>query len=308
MVRKEADAGRLGHAWEGRPDLAVVLGDVTDRASLDRVMEGCDVVVHAAAVVGDGRGVAPSTFHQTNVEGTANVWRAAGQAGVGQAILVSTVAVYGRPRVPEVSEEGVHARPEVPYEQTKLAAEHAALRIGEVVGLATTILRPALVYGPHDENFLPSMVSALRDGTYRHVGNPDRPANVCAVRHIADMVGLAMAHPDKAGGQAFNVLDGELPTWRQLTRAMAAELGVPHPRLVVPCDAAHILGKLLDRVRDAGFQRGLPPLTHFRARVLGTTCVYRIDKAKEILGFTPREALLPQAPALVRAILGRPAR
>src|SRR5262245_22850765 len=75
MVRRPDDVTRLGIVWQGQKDLAPVLADVTDRASLDAAVAGCDAVIHAAAAVGEDDGD-HALFHRVNVEGTGNVWRA----------------------------------------------------------------------------------------------------------------------------------------------------------------------------------------------------------------------------------------
>ncbi len=78
------------------------IGDVRDRKRLHRAMEGCDTVIHAAALKRIEVGVYnPMEMVNTNVYGSANAVEAARDAGVGKTILVSTdkavspVSTYG---------------------------------------------------------------------------------------------------------------------------------------------------------------------------------------------------------------------
>jgi UDP-glucose 4-epimerase len=66
-------------------------GDVLDRASVDALVDGADVVVHLAfIVVGD-----PSEAQRINTEGSRNVFEATVEAGVKRLVYTSSVAAYG---------------------------------------------------------------------------------------------------------------------------------------------------------------------------------------------------------------------
>ena len=78
------------------PDLnvQVVQGDLTDRASLERAVEGCSVVYHVAA---DYRlwSPKPEELYRSNVEGTRHLLEAAREAGVDRIVYTSTVGCIG---------------------------------------------------------------------------------------------------------------------------------------------------------------------------------------------------------------------
>ncbi len=286
MVRRPVDADSLSQgAWKGLGAIRAHVADLTVPESLPGAVDGVDAIIHAAAAVGE-EGSDAALFHAVNVEGTANLWRAAAAKHVKAAVFVSSVAVYGRPDVPEVAETAPLARHETAYERTKTAGEAVAFELGHMLGVATTVLRPSLIWGPHDEQFIPRFLKGLRTGSFVYVGDPERPINLCATEHLLQCALAALERP-AAAGEAFNVVDGILPSWREVVELVARESGQKVPTRVVNKQTALRLGTALDFLRGLGVP-GLPPaLTRFTARVAGTSCIYRIDKARRILGYSP---------------------
>jgi NADH dehydrogenase len=99
--------------------------------ALEADIAGCDTVVHLVGIIREhrARGI---TFERVHHEGTHNVLAAAGRAGVRRYLHMSALGT--RP--------GARAR----YHQTKWAAEDAV----RASGLAWTIFRPSVIYGPGD--------------------------------------------------------------------------------------------------------------------------------------------------------------
>lgn len=305
LVRTQQDAQRLMDAWGHSVSLRPVVGDVKQRDSLDAAVRGREAVVHAAGRVGEARSAEDEKdFYDTNVGGTGNLWRAAGAAGVHEAVLISTVAVHDHPNVPELSEDAPLPNPQGAYERTKLAAERVATLLGSIHGMATVILRPAVVYGPHDTQFLPRILGALQRRDFAFVGDPDRPMYVCAAEHITQCANHALRIPE-AAGEAFNVMDAELPTWHQFITLVCQQAGLRVPKRKVSVETAVRAGRLMDALRARGLPAPIPALSRHSAVVLGNRCIYRIDKARSILGYQPVQSLVRAAPLLVKACLDR---
>jgi nucleoside-diphosphate-sugar epimerase len=66
-------------------------GDVTDRADVDALVAGADVVVHLAFVIVAGS----DTSEHVNLAGSRNVFQAAVETGVKRLVYASSVAAYG---------------------------------------------------------------------------------------------------------------------------------------------------------------------------------------------------------------------
>src|SRR5581483_5743613 len=88
-------------------------------------------------------------FEHTDVEGPANVMRAAVRAGVEKVIHISTVVVVGNPGPDRTVDETHPTDPADPYQRRKLKGEQLALRVFREQGLPIVILRPGAFYGPH---------------------------------------------------------------------------------------------------------------------------------------------------------------
>jgi len=129
------------------PSRSIVAGDIVQAGDWQAHAAGCDLVIHAAAIV-SMRGNDPGAVWQTNALGTRHVLDAARRAEVARVVHLSSVTVFGF-AFPDGVDESYPTQPNgVPYVDTKIASEALVLRAhaaGETVG---TIVRPGDVYGP----------------------------------------------------------------------------------------------------------------------------------------------------------------
>ena len=127
----------------------LVTGDILDRSSLQRGMEGCSQVYHLAAYAKNWA-PDPREFYKQNVEGMHNVFSAATSVGVSRVVFTSTIVTFG-PTPPGVvgNEEMARITPRyyTEYEETKAIAEQEALRMA-AEGFPVVIVNPSRVYGP----------------------------------------------------------------------------------------------------------------------------------------------------------------
>jgi nucleoside-diphosphate-sugar epimerase len=153
-------------------NVEVLLGDVTDKATIKDAMLGMDAVVHLAALL---HIVNPppemrEKYEQVNIGGTKTVVEAAIISGVKRVVLFSTIAVYGVSPGSILNEQST-AKPDTFYAETKLAAEKIVLNAkrkdGQPLGC---VLRLGAVYGSrikgHYEGRFPSRCG--RSGVQRH--------------------------------------------------------------------------------------------------------------------------------------------
>jgi nucleoside-diphosphate-sugar epimerase len=108
------------------------------------LLEGIDQVVHLAGIAHTGPGIAPELYDRINRAATAELATAAAQAGVKQFVFVSSIRAQSGPSADHALTERDVPAPTDAYGRSKLAAE-AAVRAS---GIAFTILRPVLLYGP----------------------------------------------------------------------------------------------------------------------------------------------------------------
>jgi UDP-glucuronate 4-epimerase len=134
----------------GKP-FEFVEGDLTDRASLDRLCGrvNFDQIIHLAARAGVRPSLEqPALYQRVNVEGTVNLLEAARNQGAKKIIMASSSSVYGvNSKVPFAESDPIFAAIS-PYAASKLACEALGHVYHHVYGLDVAMLRFFTVYGP----------------------------------------------------------------------------------------------------------------------------------------------------------------
>jgi UDP-glucose 4-epimerase len=214
-------------------DVRVVRGDVLDVAALEAVVRAADVVFHLAAIAGvSSYGRMPVETMTVNAIGTANVLRAARDAGVGRVVNVATSEVYGRLAF-RAREDGELTLPPPgrlrwTYAISKLAGEHLAMAYHQQYGLAVTSLRPFNVYGPRQVGEGAVQIFAAQALAGRPLtvqGRGDDIRAWCYVEDFVEATLLAAEHPE-APGRCFNVGTPEAAvTTLELARRIIAIAG-----------------------------------------------------------------------------------
>jgi len=212
-IKRWSSAARIG-----RLPVEIVRCDVNSAPSVRSAMSGMSAVVHCAH--GDAA---------TNVEGTRIVLDEAQRAGVKRVVHLSTVAVFGRTEG-KFTEASPPAPGADPYGRSKTETEEICAEYGRR-GLAITILRPTIVYGPYSDLWTVEFAQRLSAGKWFL---PDRyTQGICNLVYVDDMVKavLLALENEKAIGETFIVNGGERPTWNQYFHALNNALGLPplHP-------------------------------------------------------------------------------
>lgn len=154
LIEKGHTVHALSRATSNREGLThdrikLVQGDVLDRTSLRKGMEGCTQVYHLAAYAKNWS-PDPKVFFEHNVGGMKNVFDAAKDAGIQRIVFTSTIVVFGPRPAGVVGDESMPRttpRYFTEYEESKAAAEREALGYAER-GHPIVIVNPTRVYGP----------------------------------------------------------------------------------------------------------------------------------------------------------------
>jgi len=278
LVRRPEAAVNLA-----RLGVEVVEGDLLESRSVERVMSGVDVVVHAAAHVAEWG--ARRSFEATNVRGTANVLDAAEAARVGRFVHLSSVSVYGhRAGRGRLEETRPLQRTGEPYSDTKIAAEQMVFERHREGRLRASALRPTLVYGPYDWKFVPKVAEALMGRGLPLIGGGNHRADIVSVHDVVDLILLCASRPE-AEGEAFNCSAEESLSWREVFTEIAARIGAPPPTRKVPYRLAWGAGAALEACYRLAGSRRPPLVTRFGATLVGLPFEYDTSKAGRVLGF-----------------------
>ncbi|HUY61694.1 MAG TPA: NAD-dependent epimerase/dehydratase family protein, partial [Candidatus Dormibacteraeota bacterium] len=143
LTRSPAAAERL-RAQGAEP----VLGDVLDLEGLGRAMRGAGLVFHAAGVNAFCP-ADPGPMFRANVEGSANVVRAAAVTGVARVVYTSSAATLGEATGTVGDEAAVHRGWFLSaYERSKYEAERRVLEMAATLGVDVVCVNPSSVQGP----------------------------------------------------------------------------------------------------------------------------------------------------------------
>lgn len=266
---------------EGQVTMSSVLADPS-------LLDRADVLVHAAAIR-HRYGADPRTYRASNVELVEALLRAA-KGRVGRFVFVSSVGVYGFPPADAlpVTEQTPFA-PRTLYSQTKIDAERLVARLGRELGVAYTIVRPTILYGPGDTNgMLDKLAAMLRARRYLVVGDG---RNVLHHTHVDDVVrGIdVLAKADAARNDDFIVAGPETITLQRLSELVARALGASVPPVHVPLPVARAVATVVDiaAYRGLAWTTKEPPINHEKLDVMTVPLAFDVAKARRA-GFVPR--------------------
>lgn len=159
--------GWLDHSDpEIRKSIEVFSGDIRDPNGVRTAMEGCDVVLHLAALIAIPYSYhSPDSYVETNIRGTLNVLQAARLLETERIVCTSTSEVYGTARFVPITEEHP-LQPQSPYSATKIAADQLALSYHASFGTPVTVLRPFNTYGPRQSAraVIPTVITQIGKG------------------------------------------------------------------------------------------------------------------------------------------------
>jgi len=242
----------------------IFAGDIRDPHGVRTAMQGCDVVLHLAALIGIPYSYhSPDTYVDTNIKGTLNVLQAGRDLGVDQVIHTSTSEVYGSAQFVPITElhplEG-----QSPYSASKIGADQMALAFHRSFGTPVTVIRPFNTYGPRQSAraVIPTVITQLASG-----GGPVRLGSVHPTRdfsYVSDTVSgfVSAIGSENTFGEVVNLGSGFEVSIAETVQMIADLMGVTAD--VQTHD---------DRVR--------PPLSEVDRLWADTS------KAKELLGWQP---------------------
>jgi nucleoside-diphosphate-sugar epimerase len=274
--------GKLPPATRARVDVA--LGDLTDRASLERAASGVTRVFHAAGEVSDWGPL--SRFDATNVEGTQWLLEASRDAGATRFVHLSSFVVFGVPSPPEIDDASPYGTGRDAYTRTKIEGEKAVLAFHRETRFPVAVLRPTVVYG-HGGTWLEEPMRMMKRGAFFLIGGGRGTCHPCYVENLVDALLLAAEHP-RAVGEAFLVDDDDPICFRDYFTALASLAEAPAPQRSIPIAAARAMALGLEGTARLLRTRSRPLLTRTAIDLVTTDSRLSTQKIRTELGFVPR--------------------
>ncbi len=270
----------------------VLCGDLCDPPSFRDSLAGCDLLIHTAAKVGDwGRW---EDFRAANIEAVQNLYEAAVKAGVPRAVHLSSTAVYGKDLMQQGPvDESMGPLPvdQLPkwyyYGRSKVIGETLAMDYHRRGRIQVSVIRPGWVYGPRDDARLGKLLTMLRQGKVRSIGDGSNILMLTYAANVADAILLAGTH-QSAVGEAFNVSNDEEVTQRQYLDALADMLGVPPVQKTVPFRNAYLIATGLESTYRLLRIKQRPVITRQSVSLIGLSHVFSSSKIRQWLGWAPK--------------------
>jgi dihydroflavonol-4-reductase len=263
LVRDPAKVARVP-ALVDRASIDVVVGDITDRQSVERALDGCAAVVHAAAHVSLAERDA-AHVEAVNVSGTRLVVGGAADRAL-VTVYVSSVSVFGvgheRVTIDTPLSDGGGA-----YTRSKVAAEQIVRELQQR-GAPVSVVYPSGVLGPDVADLGPTY-----QGLIGWLRTPPRTTSGCSIVDVRD-VALAIERALDAAPARW-MLGGTFLTYDELRAAIARVTGVHRPALPTPGAALRLAGRAGDLVK-----RVVPfdyPLTYESMVMATRACPYDSD-------------------------------
>lgn len=209
-------------------EMEIIAGDVRDSQCMLELAEGCDVILHLAALIAIPYSYrAPESYIDTNIKGTLNVLKAAMAAGCRHVVHTSTSEVYGTAqRVPIDEEHPLNAQS--PYAATKVAADQLAISFQRSFGLPVTVVRPFNTYGPRQSTraVIPTIITQLAAGRKEITLGALSPTR--DFTHVSDTAQgfIAAMTTDKAVGSVVNLGSRFEVSIGDTARTIASLMGV----------------------------------------------------------------------------------
>lgn len=266
---------------ETAPHSQTIVGDLRDRASLERAVAGCRYVFHAAADyrlwVRD-----ESQMYASNVDGTRDLLAASRAAGVERVVYTSTVGCIGFPEhgLGDEDQPVSLAQMTGPYKRSKFLAEQVAIQAAQ--DLDVTIVNPTAPIGEHDVkptptgkivvDFLAGKMPAVVDTGLNLVDVHD-----CALGHLQ-----ALEHGRR--GERY-ILGSENLHLREILGRLARITGRRAPTWQIPHFVAYAAGAASSGW--AAISGGEPGVPLDAVRMARQKMYASSDKAKRELGYAP---------------------
>jgi nucleoside-diphosphate-sugar epimerase len=306
LVReRDGEKARGGNLWDGiawlrAQGVSLAAGDILDVRTFVEAARGCEMIFHTAAAVTPPtqRAHPYDAYRIPNVEGTRNAITAAERSGA-RLLQLSSVAVYG-PKARYDSPAGREQRsggvdettplrplPERAfYARSKRESEDLVLEAHAAGRIWATAVRPDVIYGPRDRQFVPRIARLLRLRVAPIVGGGRTTLAIVHAAHVADGAVLA-ATTSSAGGRVYNLANDFDVTVADFLRLAARGLGHTVQLVRVPVWLAQLGLSVTKGMLSVVRGGGMSVVTSASLAFLTKDNPFTSDRARQELGWNP---------------------
>ena len=282
-------------------DCKTILGDLSDTTSLVGICQGIEIVFHLAGDPGAYEELDEKNKKynwQVTVDGTRALVEQSVKSGVSRFVFFSSVKAMGE-NSDEYLDESAECRPVTEYGKAKYEAERLVLEANRH-GMASTVLRLPMVYGPGCKGNLPRMIQAVAHGRFPSLPDTGNKRSMVDVRDVVQAAVLSATNPVGAG-KVYIVTDGQAYSTRQIYEWICSTVQRPVSPVVIPLPLLRIAGFVGDTI---GRLRGRRIAFNSEAlnRIIGSSW-YSSEKICRELNFHPAHSLESSLPDITASLI-----
>ena len=271
------DIADFDYPEKTEPWLKFTKGDVRDIPAVERITEGCDVVVHCAAALPL---YSERDIYTTEVDGTKNVLNAARKFNLDRYVQISSTAVYGVPKKHPICETdpmvGVG-----PYGHAKIEAEEAC-RAARAEGYCVPIIRPKSFVGPERLGVFALFYDWAYTGHgFPMIGSGNNRYQLMDVEDLCEAIWAAMTYSKDVVNTEFNIGAKVFTTMREDYQAVLDKAGYGKKIRGTPVKPIVFILRILEALK-------LSPLYPWVYETASTDSFVSIEKAEKLLDFKPK--------------------
>jgi len=243
LVRNKAVAMRYFDGRRGSQGINYVVGNMCDKEFVRKSMQGCDAVVHSAAMVSlDPRKA--REIYASNLESISSVVASAAGLGISRIVYVSSVGAFFDPNNSRVDELTPLAIPREAYSRSKRDCE-AHVRQLQEEGAPIQITYPSGIFGPDDPKLNESNHSIL--SLLKVVPRTSTGIQFVDARDLADVHVQLIECPARANfSDARLMVGGHFYPWRQFHELLEKVTGRQIWAPGIPAPLLRTTGKVMD--------------------------------------------------------------
>ena len=271
------DIADFDYPEKTEPWLKFTKGDVRDIPAVERITEGCDIVVHCAAALPL---YSERDIYTTEVDGTKNVLNAARKFNLDRYVQISSTAVYGVPKKHPICETdpmvGVG-----PYGHAKIEAEEAC-RAARAEGYCVPIIRPKSFVGPERLGVFALFYDWAYTGHgFPMIGSGENRYQLMDVEDLCEAIWAAMTYSKDVVNTEFNIGAKVFTTMREDYQAVLDKAGYGKKIRGTPVKPIVFILRILEALK-------LSPLYPWVYETASTDSFVSIEKAEKLLDFKPK--------------------
>ena len=271
------DIADFDYPEKTEPWLKFTKGDIRDIPAVEKITEGCDIVVHCAAALPL---YSKEDIFTTEVDGSRNVLNAARKFGLDRHVQISSTAVYGVPKKHPIYETdpmvGVG-----PYGHAKIDAEEVC-RAARKEGYCVPIIRPKSFIGPERLGVFALFYDWAYTGHgFPMIGSGNNRYQLMDVADLCAAIWAAMTYPKDVVNTEFNIGAKDFTTMKEDYQAVLDRAGYGKKIRGLPVKPIVFILRILEALK-------LSPLYPWVYETASTDSFVSIEKAERALDFKPQ--------------------